>query len=129
MGLFFKKKSSAAREEPSGFPCTPLQTIDDLELLVKASFEQPQVVFKHATSCAISRMVKSNFEEEYLQLPSGMVFHYLDLLAYRSVSNAIADTLKVRHKSPQLLVIKNGEVGTHASHSDILNINLFEIAD
>ncbi|MDA0356261.1 MAG: bacillithiol system redox-active protein YtxJ [Bacteroidetes bacterium] len=126
MGLFFKNKSSNRTEEVSGFPWAPLVSNVGLEELIRASYDQPQVIFKHSTSCGISRMVKSNFEKEYLQLPEGIDWYYLDLLSYRGISNAIADQLKIRHESPQLLVIKNGEVVAHASHSDILTINLFE---
>ncbi len=129
MGLFFNNKSSNRTEKISGLPWIDLVSIDGLEDLLKASFDHPQIIFKHSTSCGISRMVKSNFEKEYLQFPDTMGFFYLDLLSYRSVSNAIADRLKIPHESPQLLVIKKGETVAHASHSDILNINLFEYQD
>ena len=44
---------------------------------------------------------------------------YLDLIAYREVSNAIASKFNVFHESPQILLIQNGKCTYHASHSDI----------
>ena len=129
MPLFFKNKSSNSIEKNPDLPWTDLVSIEGLEDLLKASFDQPQIIFKHSTSCGISRMVKSNFEREYLHFPKKMGLYYLDLLSYRSVSNAVADQLKIPHESPQLLVIKNGETVAHASHGDILNINQLEYQD
>ena len=45
--------------------------------------------------------------------------HFLDLLSYRSISNYIAESLEVHHESPQLLLLKNGDVIHDASHLDI----------
>lgn len=46
-------------------------------------------------------------------------FYYLDLIAHRDVSNAIAEKLKEVHQSPQVLVVKKGECTLEASHMDI----------
>ena len=43
----------------------------------------------------------------------------LDLLNYRSVSNAIALQFEIEHQSPQVLVIKNGTCVYHATHQAI----------
>ena len=45
--------------------------------------------------------------------------YFLDLLNFREISSKIAQDLNVQHQSPQLIVLKNGEVLHHASHSDI----------
>ena len=48
-------------------------------------------------------------------------FFYLDLLAFRQLSNAIAARLNVPHQSPQVLLIINETCTLHASHSEILS--------
>ena len=48
--------------------------------------------------------------------------YLLDLLNYRDLSNQIADDFNVKHESPQLLVIKDGECYKH--HHTRLYINL-----
>ena len=47
---------------------------------------------------------------------SDVEFYHLDLLAHRDVSNAVAQTLGVVHHSPQVILIKDGEVVYHTSH-------------
>jgi bacillithiol system protein YtxJ len=45
--------------------------------------------------------------------------YFLDLISYRSISNAVADSFGIRHESPQLLIIYKGECVYHASHMGI----------
>jgi bacillithiol system protein YtxJ len=51
--------------------------------------------------------------------PEGVDFYYLDLLAHRSISNAIAEKWNVPHESPQVLLIRNGSCVFDTSHSGI----------
>ena len=51
--------------------------------------------------------------------PEGILFHYLDLLTYRDVSNYIASVFQVHHESPQVLIIKNGECIYVEAHNAI----------
>jgi len=76
------------------------------------------VVFKHSTRCPISSMAKSRLErawDDSIQVP----LYYLDLIAYREISNKIADLFGVDHESPQILLIKNGVCVYNDSHSNI----------
>jgi len=43
----------------------------------------------------------------------------LDLIAYREISNAIAERFQVHHESPQVILVKNGEAVYDASHMEI----------
>ncbi|MCM8540032.1 MAG: homoserine dehydrogenase, partial [Lentisphaeraceae bacterium] len=45
--------------------------------------------------------------------------HYLDLIAFREISQEIASRYSVIHESPQILVINNGTCSYSASHSDV----------
>ena len=45
--------------------------------------------------------------------------YYLDLIANRNISNTIAERFGVRHESPQVILLKNGEAVYNASHFDI----------
>ena len=46
---------------------------------------------------------------------------------YRDLSNQIANDFNVKHESPQILVIKDGECHTHLSHTSIYQFKLFEL--
>ncbi len=86
----------------------------ELDELIEDSFNKPQAIYKHSTSCGTSFHVKTMLEEA--QVPEGMDFHYLDLLANRSLSNKVAAHFHVHHESPQILVIKEGKCVYHTSH-------------
>ncbi|NDI99710.1 bacillithiol system redox-active protein YtxJ [Flavobacterium sp. LaA7.5] len=95
---------------------TELQQIDGI---VKESATMPVLIFKHSTRCSISRMALKSFEREYSIEENDVKAYFLDLLAYRDISNEIAVRFGVLHQSPQILLIKIGEVVFHASHNDI----------
>ena len=104
-----------------------LTNVSQLDGIVAQSGQKPQLIFKHSTRCGISRMVKNQFEKDYPLSSSEVDLYYLDLLNYREVSNTIASRFKVYHESPQLLVIKDGNVLKHASHGSILDLDLKEL--
>ncbi len=104
-----------------------LTKVSQLDGIVAQSGQKPQLIFKHSTRCGISRMVKNQFENDYPLSSLEVDLYYLDLLNYREISNVIASRFKVYHESPQLLVIKDGNVLKHASHGSILDLNLKEL--
>lgn len=94
-----------------------LSTEEELTAVLEKSFTRPQVIFKHSTRCSISSMVKSRLEKE--EAPAHIDFHYLDLIAFRSLSNKIAEDLQVHHESPQVILLQNGEPSFDESHMAI----------
>ena len=52
--------------------------------------------------------------------------YFLTIQDHRDVSNTIADKFEVRHESPQLLVVKNGEVVFHTSHGAISEMDFMK---
>jgi len=99
---------------------TEVPQLDEIEKLSKG---KTQVIFKHSTRCGISSMVMNQFVDAF-DVDSNLDLYYLDLLNYREVSNETGYKFQVMHQSPQLLVIKNGVVVTHASHGAINEIDL-----
>ena len=96
-----------------------LNTVDGLEAIKEKSTEKTQVIFKHSTRCSISAMAKRRLERTWNLEEDKVDIHYLDLIAYRSISNQVADDFGVTHESPQILVIKDKQAVFHTSHSDI----------
>jgi len=97
----------------------PLKQITQLDDIISESFHQPVIIFKHSTRCSISRMALKQFEIHYSAPLDTLKPYFLDLLAYRELSNEIASRFNVMHQSPQLLLIKEGKCVYTASHSDI----------
>lgn len=96
----------------------PINTIEQLEQIKAASYNTPQVIFKHSKTCSISRMALDRFERA--EVPENVDFHYLDLLNFRAISNEIADFFQVHHESPQVILIKDGECIYDESHYGIM---------
>ena len=88
-----------------------------VEQIKSDSFSKPQVIFKHSTRCAVSAMAyrRMNAYEQDDKID----YHFLDLLAHRTLSDKIAEQFGVVHESPQVLIIKNGECIYDESHSSI----------
>ena len=103
-----------------------LNSEEQLAQLVQQSFNKPQVIFKHSTRCPISTVIKNRLYKN--EPPAEIDFYYLDLIAYRSLSNIIAEKFDVRHESPQVLLIKNGESIFDESHSAIYMEDIVENA-
>ncbi|WP_431609623.1 bacillithiol system redox-active protein YtxJ [Chryseobacterium sp. 'Rf worker isolate 10'] len=96
-----------------------IESEEDLAKAIEDSFQNKIAIFKHSTSCFISRTVLKNFEKEVENSDQPVNVYYLDLLAHRPVSNKIAADFEIRHESPQLIVIENGKPVNNASHQDI----------
>ena len=95
-----------------------LDDMEQLESIKAASYTTPQVIFKHSTTCSISKMALDRFERA--AAPENVDFHYLDLLKHRLISAAIAEKFQVFHESPQVLLIKQGECIYDESHYGIM---------
>ena len=123
MGILNKIFKTEQKEEKA-LPWIPLNTVAQLNYIEEKSKKKTQVIFKHSTRCGISKMVINQFIEAYSLTEKDLDLYYLDLLSYRDVSNEVGYKFQVMHESPQLLVIKNGNVVTHASHGAINTIQL-----
>ncbi len=115
MGIFSAFKSKDKFE----FPWIELTTSEQLKSAIENSSLKPIILFKHSTRCSISSMAKSRFENNWNTENKNVSIFYLDLIAYRNLSNEIAEITGVEHQSPQAIVLKNKEVIYQATHSDI----------
>ena len=114
MGFFsFSSKSKI------NLPWIALTTENQLREAINLSAEKPILLFKHSTRCSISSMALSRFEENWKNETEICSIYFLDLIAFRSLSNLVAELTHVEHQSPQVLLLKNGEVIYIASHNGI----------
>lgn len=121
MGLFnklFGNKSSVVKEKKI-IPWHRLSNINQLDEIDKESKQKTIAIFKHSTTCGISRMALRQFESQFAVENEQVKIYLLDLLAFREVSNETAIRFQVMHQSPQLLVVKNGNTIHHSSHHSI----------
>ena len=97
---------------------------EQLSNIIEKSKEKAQVIFKHSNRCSISSVALQRLQKG--KQPGETDFYFLDLIRHRQLSNKIAEVFKVRHESPQILVIKNAECVFIESH---LSIDMHEIVD
>lgn len=96
-----------------------LDSIQQLDELVAISDTKPVLIFKHSTRCSISSVAKNRLETKWDFSDDVIVPYYLDLLAYRSISDEIASKFNVHHESPQIILLQKGDVILDESHLDI----------
>lgn len=96
-----------------------LESPSQVAAIVKASEELPQLIYKHSNRCATCFFAKQQVEKVIQAGGERVEMHYVDVIASRPVSKAIAEKLDVRHESPQLLMLYKREVVWHASHGQI----------
>ena len=113
MGLFSSSKPKAI------FPWKNIESIQMLDELVSLTQDNAVLIFKHSTSCSISMMALTRFESEWDLNISNCDLYFLDLIAHRDISNKIAEITGVIHQSPQVIVLRKGEVLYEESHNSI----------
>ncbi|MGJ8658573.1 MAG: bacillithiol system redox-active protein YtxJ [Cellulophaga fucicola] len=125
MGLFTGLfGGNGEKKEEKQLPWIPLTAVEQLKDIEEKSKTKTQIIFKHSTSCGISRMVIKMFRDTYDYTEEQADLYYLDLLQYREVSNETGYKFQVMHQSPQLLVVKNGVAVANASHGSINELHL-----
>ena len=93
-----------------------LSTLDDLAAAVAGSGDRPLILLKHSLTCGASAFALEIVEDFLAQPPCPITACVVHVQTGRALSDAIADRFGIRHESPQLLLISNGEVVWHASH-------------
>ena len=102
--IFGNKTSKEVKETYLSW--TPLISVDEINTIKEISKNHSILIFKHSTSCGISRMVMKQFESLFNEENKQLKVYYLDLLNFREVSSKLSEDFQVIHESPHLLVIK-----------------------
>jgi bacillithiol system protein YtxJ len=96
---------------------TDLATLDQINEMSKS---KPIMIFKHSTRCSISAASLNRLERKWnTDKAQNLEAYFLDLIANRDISNAVAEKYGVEHQSPQILLIQNGECVYDNSHFGI----------
>jgi bacillithiol system protein YtxJ len=91
------------------------QVLDGAKLdeLFSKSNQGPVVIFKHSNTCPISSGVYQIMQG--VSIPVSIVV----VQQARAISNEIEKRTGVRHESPQVIILRNGQAVWTASHWDI----------
>jgi len=90
------------------------------------SDEEPILVFKHSNACPVSS--KADREMRDLAQEGDLPVYKLVVQKSRTLSDEIADTLGVRHETPQAILIDEQAPAFHTSHFEVTVETLREAA-
>jgi bacillithiol system protein YtxJ len=91
-----------------------------IEEIKELSKTKPVLIFKHSTRCAVSSMSLDRLLRNWkTEDGEKVVPYFLDLIAFRSLSNQIEEIFGVPHESPQVILIRNGQAVYDNSHYGI----------
>ena len=95
-----------------------LESLADLDEAVRASHARPILIFKHSATCGISAAALEEVEEvaELTGLELVIEAFVVSVQFGAAVSAEIAKRFRLRHESPQALIVYKGVVRWHASH-------------
>ena len=92
-----------------------LRNTEDFERLL---VEPLVIIFKHSTMCGISAGAHDEIQRFLTENPEQQVYK-VEVIESRRVSDYVEEKTGVRHASPQVLVLRRGEVVWHASHAGV----------
>lgn len=104
-----KEEACRAGEMPEINASTDLEGLLHTDLLV---------LFKHSTSCPVSWAAHSQINRFRLKHPEVPV-QILNVIKERPTSLKVAQITGIRHESPQVILVRNGEIVTSVSHGMI----------
>lgn len=97
-----------------------IDTLEQWNELLDASRQQPVVIFKHSTTCPVSANALSEFDQYLEAHPDDTTTYALvKVIESRPVSNQIAEDTGVKHESPQIILLRDGQKYWTASHWSI----------
>jgi bacillithiol system protein YtxJ len=97
-----------------------LKTVEEWDRMLAGTDKRPALVLKHSTTCPVSANGYREYEEFMNKFPDEDIDYVLvKVIESRPVSNKIAEDLKVKHESPQVILVKNREPYWNASHWSI----------
>lgn len=94
-----------------------LDSTDALDAALQQSVQTPVVLFKHSTTCPISARAQSRLQE--MDQDGDPVVYRLIVQESRPLSNDIAERFGIRHESPQIIVLRDGEPVFNTSHGSV----------
>lgn len=105
-----------------------LETIKSKDEVENAFKSQRAFILKNSPICPISRSARTVFEKFSETCDESITLFIVDVIHNRDISKQIEYKSELRHESPQILYLENGEVKWHASHWDIKSSSLLENA-
>lgn len=96
-----------------------LHKIEVWEKVLKESKEKPVILFKHSNSCPDSADAHKKIKKLERQGAIAESMYIVIVQNAQEISDQVAEELEIKHETPQIIIISDGEGIYHASHDDI----------
>lgn len=119
---FFKKLGgifTSESDNTTDFGWNSISDKGEVDDLLLSSNKKPQVIYKHSSRCATSFFALKNIQDLSEEVREKADFYMVNVIGERAISRHIAETFGIRHESPQLIILKDGEVFWHGSHHNV----------
>lgn len=126
MSMFDRQKDKNTDTDHSGV-WKPISESEDLKSIMLRSERKPQLIYKHSTRCSVSFLAQQEVNSVSDQIRENADLYLVDVIQQRDLSNEIAAEWRIRHESPQLIVLKDREVLWNGSHWDVKGENILDV--
>ncbi|MBC2724467.1 bacillithiol system redox-active protein YtxJ [Desulfosporosinus sp.] len=96
----------------------------DLEGILEESRLRKIIIFKHSTACPTSARAWQEVQDFIQESSDEILVVMIKVIESRSISNQLAETLGVKHQSPQVLLLSNRQILWHTSHQTVTQTNI-----
>lgn len=98
---------------------TSIKHPSQIDEIIELSRQKTCLIYKHSPTCPISSMARHRLEGNWDFDDADIATYVVDVIYARPLSQQLAQTFGIRHESPQVLVIRDGQCIHHSSHLDI----------
>lgn len=90
-----------------------------LDAFLAASARAPILLFKHSRTCGRSAEAFAEIERYMARTADGPRVGMIVVQSHRDLSTGVSQRFALRHETPQVLLVRGGEVVWHASHGRV----------
>lgn len=99
-------------------PSSQIPEIQSVEECIALMGRELVIFFKHSATCPVSWMAHREVTKFLAGQPEAPIY-LVAVRQRRDVAQHIAQSTGVRHESPQIVVLRHGQVIGNASHDDV----------
>jgi thioredoxin 1 len=97
-------------------PVTPLTDAAELDAAIDESRVRPVLLFKHSRSCGVSHEALDELHAHVGRASARAAYKMITVQSHRTVSDHATRRLGIRHATPQVILLRDGQPVWSASH-------------
>jgi len=86
--------------------------------IIEESHNNPVIIFKYSNDCNSSSVLKKELESKGIKSP----IYLVTVQIHKALSQKIEEAFKIKHESPQIIILDKNKV-TYTAHHENIKIN------